>query len=87
MTGCCAKSESFRFGCVQDCRPDVVTKTVIEKQKIPAKLLELPSLPVPLDRNATKMQSDVLPYYIEMAVQYKMLRGNVEEVRGLVEVE
>jgi len=86
-TGCCAKSKSFRFGCTEPCRPEIVTRTVYVKQKIPERLLELPELPTPPDRNATKMQSDVQPYYIDMAVQYKILRGNVKKISDLVEIE
>ena len=70
---------------VLQCVPAVQTHTVYEKQQLPAALLTLPPLPVPPERNETKMQSDVQPYYIELGEQYKSCRSKIQTIRNLVE--
>jgi hypothetical protein len=77
LTGCSGKSKT-------QCTPVVETETRYEKQAVPGELLALPDLPDLPERNQTKMQSDVQPYYIEVGSQLRKCRDNVEAIRGLV---
>ncbi len=83
LSGCCGKTQSFEFGCVDDCVPQFIPQVEIVKQKIPRDLLECRDLPKePI--TATK-QSEVAAYTVELWLTADECKRNLTSIDKLVD--
>ncbi len=83
LSGCCAKTESFEFGCVENCAPQFVDRIEYRKHKVPDDILQcraLPKEPITADK-----QSEVSAYIVDLWLTADECKRNLRSVSDVVD--
>ncbi len=83
LSGCCAKTQSFEFGCVDKCVPQFVDKVKIVKQEVPQDLLRCREFPI--EPVTAEKQSEVAAYTVELWLTADECKRNLTSIEKLVD--
>ena len=83
LSGCCDKQSSFEFGCVDDCKPQIVIQRVPIDMNISSELLECDAIPKPPE--GITRDSEVMSYTVEVYFAGQKCRQRLIQIKELIE--